>query len=433
MLEDKINKSKARYTLNVMLLTAILKYISLTLGTKSIGGLRLKELISSWYDQLIIELNNPYVLNYLANTNSHESAVFYNAVYKETKIEESKLKDKIESEIAKLPGKIKRVLNIPASVIGPAFGYTLSHHDWQKLFALNYMTREYIAAVEGICMDKEFAAITCENRLRFNRIYTNCIRIKSSTFNSTAPDYRGANISAAAKMEDISQFYQLWAQKTGAPFYGCSGKQTNVFRAMNINDTQTASRYGAHAIPADKAKNVFGLIKSMFDFPEKCDISGAVTDILGYALYMENESPEVFNHPDVFIYLNIFVMVATGNYSLFETVAAASLWSSKYYKPFQPLNIMRVLGGLKKENGTLPVSGKKRILNTLVKKIKLGQGPEEKQLHRFARFISKKWQHTPDTNIVNEPSHICGPCNLGMEITQSLYLLAKKLDNQNHR
>ncbi len=443
---DYIVKSRQRHASNVLWMTALMNYINRfksfsdnDSNTIGIVDKRLDEWILLIENEFNVQDTKSELLNkFLFITDDSELIGFRKIAFQKHtdnkyKYSSEKFNEQIEFELKCLPAQ---TINL---VIPEGEDSKKEKKRLEKILKLSNLTRKIILLWEKICEDErmeKYFSYSDENKNAL-KLYTFCTRVRSSTLNTLAPDFeiifKDSKATTHEQARKMAKFYKEWGEKAGAPFYGKRRDRSKGKKQMHEDDPILSIWAGAHLKQVDPSKSVLGMMEWVFNLPERCDISGTTTDAVGYGLFSDN-----IKEPDLFVFLVIYSMMLSGHHSLFETCTAASLWSSEFYAPFEPLSIIKVLGNLYDKEGKGKAGG---ILKDQYKEMKLvvtgeykekkDQENKEKVLKQIYWYIQELWQ---DLGGMTLPGEVAKTRYWGenLEISQSLYVMAEKLCSLAH-
>jgi len=281
------------------------------------------------------------------------------------------------------------------------------------ILTLMYLTRETIGITEDLLLNEFVTKNIIKDPLEDQKkLFGLCNRIRASTFASLAPGCDYQNI----EMQKVVKFYEEWGEKAGSPFCDKWRVRDKKSSLMNRDDQILTMWSGSHKVPVDTEKSVMGMIERVFNLPERCDISGTTTDAVAFGVHSE------VNNADLFVLLNIYGMILSGHHSLCETVAAASLWSTKCYMPFDPVSILLVLGDLFKKDGHIKVS---RTLDEFYDRLTDDETDINTEIIEY-NYTKHLWRELAGYNQAGTRSKYEYQMDR-LEINQPLYTMAKHL------
>lgn len=429
---ENIIKSRKRYASNIMWMTALLCYI--WIKSEAIDKIKIDKIIKdNWLFHFENYFKKHEIKTYLKVTLDPELLGFRSIAYDKTvtNYNADNIDRQIDFEINCLPAETKALAN-----------FMIGKEQWKpplrEILKVMYLTRIAVAVAERICLDDGVnKVVPAATSLKYAKLFAFCTRIRSSTFSTMAPDYKIDEKDPNKSAKEMKEFYKNWGDKADAPFHGNRRYRDEDAIHLHRDDPILTSWAGTHKRPVDSEKSVLGMVERVYNLPERCDISGTTTDTLGYALFDWGgsgfEMDKILN-PDIFTFINIYGMILSGHHSLFETHTGASLWSKECYFPFDPLSSIEVLSRLLEYDGTIYIglSLEKRY-NELRAIVNKGQGADdlENAVHGLYLYTIKLWHDLAGINVPGTKDKTDYWWR-GLEITQTVYVMAEKLCSVAH-
>ena len=429
MAVENIVKSRQRHASNLLWMTAVLDYFY-----EAETDL-LDNTLDRWIGKLETQLDDSTVKKFLNLTDNPELIGFRKIAYKTTNwlatdYDPIKMEQQIDFEIKCLPAQTRNL------AIQTPQGQT---SRLNRILTMMFLTRKFTAICEEICDDERMQKYLTQTQAQhYTTLWTECMRVRSSTFSTLAPLYEIDNNSPSPEevckwSADMVKFYKEWGKKAGAPFYGNRRYRNKKAVELHRDDPLLSAWAGTHKVPVDSEKSVLGMVERVYNLPERCDISGTTTDAVAYGTY--TSANHSLTDPDIFVFLNIYGMMLSAHHSLFETCAGASLWSSRFYAPFEPMSILNVLGNLRDNKGE-PLQ-QSRYLKTqynALKTVVATREPiseKEKNIKNAYWYVLESWQEMGGINLPGIPSKT-RYWGENLEMSQALYVMAEKLCSLAH-
>lgn len=454
MAVDNVVKSRKRYASNILWMTALLEYMinvgipKDTSPDTTPDRTLVDTTLTSWTQALEGNLTNSLESNVskiLQSTENPELIGFRNVAFTRLdgtyRYDSKKLNEQIDFEIKCLPAQTKNL-----AIQGKAPDPSETDATWlNRILTLMYLTRKVVAVFEAVCEDTMTGEYIQYAYTDAPQIYAKCTQVRSSTFSTRAPMVSAVSDSSTVPSTEqnktlhdwavkMARYYKEWGEKAGAPFYGNHRFRDKKAVQMHRDDLLLSVWAGTHKVPVDSERSVLGMVERVFNLPERCDISGTTTDAVGYGVYKEN-LPGTPANPDLFVFLNIYGMIISAHHSLFETCAGASLWSSEFYAPFEPLSILDVLGNLYNKGddiqGIQPTVPSDRKLKNLYSSLQTVVSDTHAQkddlkLQNTYWYVRELWQDLAGMALPGIPDKTLY-WGENLEMSQPLYVMAEKL------
>ena len=222
-----------------------------------------------------------------------------------------------------------------------------------KMLKLAYLNRKVAMMAENVFSDNHQLAGPADLQNPLFLVFDANQRVRCATFStpfsrSLAMDYVDKPFSG------LKAAYAKIQNEENRPFSKQVHRRRRP-RADKVEDYHPESKTlalnaGAALFQPLPNESTLGYIESLLGLPERSDISGTNTDAVGFANTLNYDNvPEGINikrYRSRYLLTTMTTMSLVGHHSLSETAAAASLWSSANYKPFDPASVINVLSNL---------------------------------------------------------------------------------------